>query len=160
MNWLKFAANLLRESGSPQATAHALLQTAKTTPDLREHLLKLGADQLARNAVTSGRSTATHHIPEPGSPRAPIVLPAQAAREAKARFMDTYRLYGGDILIGDATRNDSADAARLHDAQSKGHSGSATFLREVGKRLPDASKTVRSVWRDDALVDLKDSVLK
>jgi len=110
---------------------------------LRDYLLQLGAQQLVRNVVTSGRSLSGQSVR----------LPAEAGRLARQAFMDTYRLYGGEITLAAATPRDLADSARQHDAQAAGHNRSAAFERAVGKKIHNG-KTVREVFKDDALRDI------
>lgn len=137
------AAEYLERHG-PQKAATALVKDAAKDSELQDVLLLLGAQQLVRNAATSGRSL-------PSDQR--LVLPSEAGRQARLAFMDSYRLYGGEITLAAATPRDLAASARQHDAQAAGHNRSAAFERDIGKRIHNG-KTVREVFKDSDLKDI------
>lgn len=105
-------------------------------------MLTLGAQQMVRHHLAASRR---------------VVMPAQAGQQAKA-FAERYTLFGGTILLAEATAKDLAKSARKHDAQANGHSFAASFEREIGKRLP-VGKCVSDVFKnDDGLLKIRDAL--
>lgn len=132
-----------RHPGDLEAAANALISDARGNRQLLEHLLRLGAQQLLRNALTVGRSASV-----------PAMLPAEAGRIARQRFMDTYTLHGGAMTLAQATAKDLGNSARAYDAQINGLKKHADFQRAVGKLLRDTGKPVGQVLGEEKLKEL------
>src|SRR5579863_1546973 len=116
--------------GAPEAAIKAILKEAEQNNELHSKLLELGAQQILRASLAHSRRVGNEL-------NTGIVLPSAIRQETKKRFMDRYTLYGGLILLADATKRDLADSARAHDAQSNGHQAAAAFERSIGRRLPE-----------------------
>jgi hypothetical protein len=159
MNWKNEAYKAL-QSRSPENAICELLRQAKTNQGLQEELLKLGAGQAIRSVLTEGRRPSAA-VPEAPNARQPNearasepIWPSRAGAEAKKRFMDVYRLFGGEMLLSQATAVDLAVSARKHDAQAKGHNAAAAFEREVGKIVQKSGKRVGDVCDDAKLKEM------
>lgn len=132
------------ERHGPHKAAVALVRDAAKDSELSDALLLLGAQQMVRNATTNGRSLSALESPSR------MLLPSEAGRNARDQYMDSYRLYGGQITLAAATPRELADSARQHDAQANGHNRAAAFEREIAKRIHNG-KTVREVFKDDTI---------
>jgi hypothetical protein len=130
------------EEFGPEKAATILIRDARQDSELREHLVHLGAQQLVRNALTSGRSAV---------PASEVMLPSVAGRIARQRFMDSYTLFGGAMTLANATAKELGDSARAYDAQIAGLKKHADFQRAVGKLLRDTGKPVKDVLGEEKL---------
>jgi hypothetical protein len=119
----------------------AFLEAAKKDAGLTAKLLRWGAERFLSQSFTADR-------------KPPAVLPAEAGRIARQKFMERYTLFGGAILLADATQKTLAESARQHDAQANGHNMAAAFEREIANRLP-VGKRVRNAFSDKELIALK-----
>ncbi len=148
-NWNTYAQKHLNAGKTQEEVANLLVHEAAKDKTLAAMLLSLGARQVARNATTAGRRPgASETWDAPAGPSA-IRLPAEAAADARRTFLDTYKLWGGTIAIGDATSKDLADSARSHDTQARGHDATAAFERGIGKVIEKSGKRVRDVMKAD-----------
>ena len=158
MNW-KDEAYKASQNRSPKNAIFELLRQAKTNQNLQNELLRLGAGQAIRSVLTEGRRPRAAAPEQPSaSPARPNasepIWPSRAGAEAKKRFMDVYRLFGGEMLLSQATAVDLAVSARKHDAQAKGHNAAAAFEREVGKIVQKSGKRVGDVCDDAKLKEM------
>lgn len=144
-NYLQKARQAIKEHG-PQRAVSAIMAQTITDKGLRDHLLLLGAQQLVRSAQTDARRVVSD-----------IVLPAQAGREARERWVDQQYLYGGTTRLGDATWQDLAASARAYDKAAAGNADMAAFHRKLGEVVKPSGKAVRDVVTDAKAKEIKSS---
>ncbi len=123
--------------GDKQALIAELVASAGTNATLQEELILLGAQVMVGKLFVAGRR-----------------LPSEAYHETKRRFMDEYRLFGGNITLAEATKQDLLDSAQQHTNIANTHLGEATFERRVADGLP-LGKRVHEVYTDKKLTSLR-----
>jgi hypothetical protein len=115
------------------------------------HLLRLGADQLVRDAKASstrgaGDGAAPAYAP---GPRQETHDPIIAGKIAKQRYMDGFYLFGTDMTAAKATAKDWAKSANEYRTMAEGHLRAEAFARDMAEILEKSGKTTEQVFKDE-----------
>lgn len=125
-----------------------LLQTT-TDPEINEAFRILGIEQAMRNFQNNDRHGASEREPEPPPIHhrvnmSPEAVQARADRSlARRLWWDRASLYGGDVLLGNATRRDLLVSAGEFGKQEQGNKNVRLFHEDLAKRMPASGKPVK-----------------
>ena len=144
--WAKTALDNNRDQPD-LASAWLVTQRDK---DLRQQLLRLGAQQVVRSFFSAQRisafSMATGRVM--ATLDAPDVADRVAARVARQVFWDAYTLFGM-TPIREATREQLQSSAEARETQAKGELRLAKFERAVADRLVGAQRVCDALTSED-----------
>jgi hypothetical protein len=157
----------LAENGHDlSATIKFVLKKVQSSSEWRDKVITIGADRLVREYLSKARQPGSYtsdRVFDGTRPLSPervaqikrVVMPAQAAQEARRRFMDTATLYGGHIPLAKATWRDAAESARKYGTVKVANERMEKFHRWFGETLKRAGdkKTGEEVFKDDILKD-------
>lgn len=122
--------------------------------NLKDHLMRLGAQQVIRSFFTAQRASAmtmaTGRVM--ATINDPDVADRVAARQARQAFWDAYTLFGM-TPIREATREQLETSASQREGQARGELRLASFERDIAARLK-AGRRVCDVFTSEEVAEI------
>jgi hypothetical protein len=148
--WAKSAL----DNNQDQPDIAAAWLASRRDANLKDHLMRLGAQQVIRSFFTAQRASAmtmaTGRVM--ATINDPNVADRVAARQARQAFWDAYTLFGM-TPIREATREQLETSASQREGQARGELRLASFERDIAVRLK-AGRRVCDVFTSEEVAEI------